>query len=105
MEGTAAGMRGARSDGPSGLRRVLSVVAVVVAWALQLVVGWFTASSGLLAPLWAIVMLVVAWVAAVWLLVRTTRRQPLTAPLVPLANGVLWWAVMAAGATWLGWTP
>ncbi len=98
-------MQGSRSDDPSPLRRVLVVIAVVLAWALQVVVGWFTLSSGLVAPLWAIVVLVGLWVAAVLLLVRTARRQPLATPLVPLANGLLWWAAIVAGGTWLGWTP
>jgi len=103
--GVPVGMQGARHEAPSPLRRVLSVIAVVLAWALQSVVGWLTLSSGLVAPLWAIVVLVGLWLAAALLLVRTARRQPLATPLVPLANGLLWWAAIAAGGTLLGWTP
>jgi hypothetical protein len=84
---------------------VLSVIAVVLAWALHLVVGWFTAASGLVAPLWAIVVLIGLWLAAVLLLVRTARRKPFMTPLVPITNGLLWWGAITAGRAWLGWTP
>lgn len=96
---------GARSDGRSGLRRALAVIAVVLAAGLHLVVGWFTLTSGLVAPFWAIVVLAAVWVAAVVLLVRTARRSPLAAPLVPVGNGLLLWAALSAGGLWLGWTP
>ena len=87
------------------LHRVIPVAAVAVAGALQLVVGWFTAASGLLAPLWAIVVLGLIWAVAVVVLVRMARRRPIATPLVPVANAFLWWATMTAGETWLGWTP
>ncbi len=105
MEGAAVGTHGAGTDGHSPARRVLSILVVVLAWAMQLVVGWFTAASGLVAPLWAIVVLIGLWLAAVLVLIRIARRRPFTTPLVPLANGGLWWAAIAAGGSWLGWTP
>lgn len=105
MDDAVVGRQGARSDGGDRLGRALPVLAVVLAGALQLVVGWFTLASGLLAPLWAIGLLAVAWLVAVAVLVRISRRRPLAAPLVPVANGLLLWAVLSAGQGWLGWTP
>lgn len=74
------------------MNRVPAVVAVVLAGALHLVAAWFTAASGLLAPLWAVVVLGGLWLVATVVLVRTARRRPLGAPLVPVAYGLLWWA-------------
>lgn len=104
MDSVAVGTRDRRPERHGGAVRVLSVLAVVVAAVQQLGVGWFTAASGLLAPLWAIVVLGLLWLAAAAMLVRVARRRPPVAPLVPLANGLLWWAVMMAGENWLGWT-
>lgn len=90
------------TDGPG---RLLRVAAIVLAAALQLVVLVpFTVASGLVAPLWAMLALYVLWAAAVLLLVRTARRQPLAAPLVPVANAVLLWLAITLGELALGWT-
>jgi type IV secretory pathway TrbD component len=86
------------------LHRALPVAVVIIAAVLQLAVGFFTASSGLLAPLWAILVFVAVWVVAVVVLVRVARRRPLLTPVVPVANGLFWWLAMTAGETWLGWT-
>jgi hypothetical protein len=84
---------------------VLSLVTVVLAVALQLVVLVpFTVASGLLAPLWAVVALHGLWLAAAFVLLRTARRRPLAAPLVPVANGLLLWLALTLGELWLGWT-
>lgn len=103
MADGAVGTDGVRTGGGG---RALGIAAVVVAAALQLVVLVpFTVSSGLVAPLWAVLVLYALWVAAVVVLVRVARRQPLAAPLVPLANGALWWLAMAPDGALLGWTP
>jgi hypothetical protein len=65
----------------------------------------FYAASGLLAPGWAVALLLVIWfvllASAIWLL-RT--RRPLHVLLLPVAAGVIWFGVMSAGENWLGWT-
>lgn len=81
-------------------------LAALVAGLMQLTVGFFTVTAiGLISvPLWAIVGLVSAWIGATAILVRTVRHTPLVAALIPLANGLLLWGVIAAGEAWFGWT-
>lgn len=91
-------------DGPGG--RWLRITATVVAAIGQLVVLLpFTVASGLIAPLWAVVALHLLWCAGAVALVAVARRRALAAPLVPLANALLWWLAMTAGGQLLGWTP
>ena len=63
------------------------------------------AASGLLAPAWAVVSLIVIWLGllavAIWLM---RIRQPVYVPLVPVTAGLIWFAVLSAGEAWLGWT-
>jgi len=64
---------------------------------------WY-AASGLLAPMWAIAVLMVVWsgllVLAIWLL----RTRPLLTPLVPVFALAFWFLALTAGEAWLGWT-
>lgn len=105
MGNVDVGTGGADTRATGGFGRLLAAVAVVLAGALQLLVGWFTLATGLMAPLWAIVVFAILWAAAVVLLLGAARRRPLAAPLVPIVNALLLWAGLAAGGTWLGWTP
>jgi hypothetical protein len=94
---------GTRGGSPG---RALGIGAVVVAGLAQLVVLVpFTVASGLVAPLWAIVLLYGLWLAGAVLLVRLARRRPLVTPLVPVVNGALLWLAISGGQAWLGWTP
>lgn len=104
MSDVVSGTRDDANGTPGG--RVLSAVALILAAALQLVVGFFTTTAiGLISvPLWAIVLLAGLWLVAVVVLVRVARRRPVATPLVPLANALLLWAVVTAGDVWLGWT-
>jgi hypothetical protein len=82
----------------------------------QWVLGWvglaallatsvFYAASGLLAPGWAVAMLVIVWLAslavAIWFL-RT--RRPLYVLPLPVAAWLIWFGVITAGENLLGWT-
>jgi hypothetical protein len=64
----------------------------------------FTVASGLLAPLWAIVVLYAIWAGATAGLVLLARTRPFATLLVPIANMALWWLVMTIGERFLGWT-
>lgn len=78
---------------------------VGVAYAAQAVVLVpFTVASGLVAPLWAVVALFALWAAGLVVLVRTARRRPFAAPLVPLVNLAAVWLTIAVGESLLGWT-
>ncbi len=82
----------------------------------QWVLGWvglaallatlvFYAASGLLAPGWAVALLLVIWlamlVAAVWFL-RT--RRPLYVLPLPVAAWLIWFGALTVGESLLGWT-
>ena len=61
-------------------------------------------SSGLLAPLWSIVGLLVLWLVLSIVAVRLHRRHSAWSLLVPVAAVVVWVAVLTAGERLLGWT-
>jgi len=85
--------------------RVLPIAAVVVAGVAQLVVLVpFTVASGLVAPAWAIAVLIAMWIAFAFAFVRIARRRPLMTLLVPVANAALLWLAITAGERLLGWT-
>ena len=101
----------ARTSGPATVpangsgRHALRIVAIVVAVVLQAVVLVpFTVASGLLAPLWAVVVLYVLWLGSAATLFVTARRQPLAAPLIPMVNAGLLFGILGLGETVLGWT-
>lgn len=83
-------------------------VAAVVAAVLHLAVGVFPyAASGLLVPVWGIVVLYALWLGLAVVLVRLLRgdrRRPLLAPLVPVAAIAVWFAFVTAGEVLLDWT-
>ena len=65
----------------------------------------FYAASGLLAPGWAVAVLLVIWLAllavAIWLL---RARRPLWVLPTPVAAWLIWFGALSAGESWLGWT-
>lgn len=61
--------------------------------------------SGMVAPTWAAAGLLVLWLALLLAGIWLRRNRPLLTPLVPVAAMALWFAVMAVGGAWLGWTP
>jgi len=76
-----------------------------VALALMVVIGFFPyGASGLVAPLYGLVLLFVVWAA---LLVAVLRWKPeprwwlLGIPVVAVA---IWFAIITAGEVWLDWT-
>lgn len=70
----------------------------------MLVALWLYSASGLLAPLWAVVLLLVVWLALAVLAVRVHRRRGAWSLLVPVAAVALWVAVLGLGEAVLGWT-
>ncbi|MFI7495316.1 hypothetical protein ACH9D2_11450 [Kocuria sp. M4R2S49] len=83
----------------------LFVVAVVIAAVAQLVAGYFYMASGLMAPLWAIVLLGVWWLVLTYVGVRLVKRRSYLLLLVPVVAAVTWFGVMTFGEAVLGWTP
>ena len=74
-----------------------------IAAALHLVAGFFYISSGLVAPLWGVLLLLVIWIALAIVLVRMRRDGPKTLA-VPVAAAAIWFLVLWIGQSLLGWT-
>lgn len=82
-------------------RTTLLALAVV----LHAGVGFVYVVSGLVAPPWAVVVLILAWIAMSLLLLRALRRgAPWPALAVPLGGGLLWVALVQGLGTLLDWT-
>jgi len=68
------------------------------------VVLWFYLASGLVAPWWAVGVLLAAWVVMLGLSIAWARRRPFVVLVMPLIALALWVGVLSAGAALLGWT-
>jgi hypothetical protein len=80
-------------------------VVAALATALHALVGLvFYAASGLVAPLWAVMLLGGWWVGLAVVLIRLARRGSWWTPAVPVVGFGTWWAALTAGEQWLGWT-
>ena len=67
-------------------------------------VGVLYLASGLVAPLWAIVLLLAWWVVLALVLVRLARRGSWWTPVVPVVALATWYAGLTLGEGLLGWT-
>ena len=86
-------------------RTVVKYVLGVLALVAMLVLAPFFVASGLMAPGWAVVVLVVIWAALFVLGCIWIRRKPLWVVPLPFVAAALWLGGMSAGGAWLGWTP
>ena len=77
--------------------------AVVALLGLALLAPFFLA-SGLMAPGWAVVLLVGVWVGFVVVAALRFRRRPWWLVLLPVGAALVWFGAMSAGEAWLGWT-
>lgn len=84
--------------------KVPGYVAAGLAMGAMAVVGVFYLSSGLVAPLWAVIGLMAIWVGLVVLGVAWFRRHPLRLLALPVIAVVVWFAVLTLGERLLGWT-
>lgn len=73
--------------------------------AAHLVTLVFYVSSGLLAPGWAVALLLLVWLALLALAIALLRaHRPLGVLAVPVLAWLIWFATLTAGEHWLGWT-
>lgn len=72
--------------------------------ALMLVVGWFYLVSGLVAPLWAVIGLLVVWGVVLVLSLREWNTRPLWILAAPFGLMLFWVIVIWAGGQFLGWS-
>lgn len=86
-------------------RGPLQIVLGALAVLLHLAGLWLVLVSGLVAPLWAIVVLGIVWLGACVPLVLGLRDGRRWVPLVPLGFAFLWFAAVNLGEIVLGWTP
>lgn len=63
------------------------------------------AASGLVAPWWAVAVLLVVWAALLVLCLSWFTRRPTWVPFVGLFSIALWFIVLVAGGALLGWGP
>jgi hypothetical protein len=77
------------NSSPVAADRIHGTLAIV-AGGIQLVMGLLVAASGLLAPLWAVGVLAVVWIALSAQAIRIWRRHRFSA-LIPAASMVVFW--------------
>lgn len=86
-------------DGRRVLERVVATLGV-----LGLIgVLPFYVLSGLVAPLWAIVLLLLVWAALAVCSVRWFARRPWVVLVLPLVAAAVWFATIILGEQLLGW--
>ncbi len=61
-------------------------------------------SSGLVAPLWAIALLLAFWFGLLALAVRWFRTRPWWVLALPFVGVAVWWLALTTGEQQLGWT-
>jgi hypothetical protein len=72
--------------------------------AAHLVVGVFYLSSGLVAPGWAVAVLLLWWVLLAVQLSRLALRGSWWTPAVPVVAYASWWLALTLGERYLDWT-
>ena len=78
-------------------------IAVVTGFVLHAVACVFVISSGLMMPMWAIILLAGFWTAALGFAIRQRHRPPAVL-LTPVVTFAVWFLTGWAGETFLGWT-
>jgi hypothetical protein len=100
---TSAGRaRPAAGSGPTPLR---SKVTGGLAILLHVAVAWPYLVSGLVAPLYGVLLLWLVWVGYLVLLLRLARRGSPVALIVPPVALLTWSLVLYLGGELLGWAP
>ena len=71
---------------------------------LMAAVFFLYAASGLVAPLWGVVVLLGVWVAVFVLCCTWWTTHPKRITVAAVALTIFWFAALNAGGAWLGWT-
>ena len=85
-------------------KRTASYVVAGVAMLALVALAPFYFAAGLMAPLWAVIVLAAVWVALFVLGCLWFRRRPLWTLPLPVVAVLIWWGGLTAGEAWLGWT-
>jgi hypothetical protein len=87
-------------DRPDLLARVLAILGLV----LHVVLGFiFVFGAGLVAPLYGVVLLSVAWLVLLWLGIRWWNSSPRLVLLIPIIAFVFGSVVLWIGGRYLDW--
>jgi hypothetical protein len=65
---------------------------------------WLYGASGLVAPAWAVVVLLLLWLVQFVLACRWFSRRPYVVLVMPLVALGLWFVAVTAGDVFLGWS-
>ena len=84
--------------------RLPGYLAAGLALAALAVIGIFYVSAGLVAPLWAVILLMIIWTVLVVIGVLWFRRRPFLVLLLPVIAVLVWFGVITVGERLLGWT-
>lgn len=90
------------AEAPSN--KTLRFIVAASGLALLLVTLPFYLASGLMAPLWAVVVLLLVWLLLFVWGCRWFRSHPFRVILLPLASAAFWFVALSAGEAFLGWT-
>lgn len=83
----------------------MTAALLILSILLHAGVGFVYVVSGLVAPLWGVLLLVALWLAMSVFLVRALRKNdPWRAMAAPVAGAVLWFAVVQGLGTLFDWT-
>lgn len=63
----------------------------------------FYAAAGLAAPLWAVVLLMLLWLAFLVTAIRRFTEWPWAILAMPFVAAAVWWLTMTLGESVLGW--
>ena len=61
-------------------------------------------ASGLVAPLWAVIVLNIIWLAHLVLGCKWFMKHPLRVFFLPISLAIIWFGALTAGETFLDWT-
>jgi hypothetical protein len=65
---------------------------------------WLYGASGLVAPVWAVVVLIGLWTVQFVLACRWFSRRPYAVLALPFVATLVWFCAIMAGGAFLGWT-
>lgn len=92
------------NEGTTGAITVAQRLGRALGLLLMLVVGWFYLVSGLVAPLWAVIGLLIVWGVVLVLGLREWNTRPLWILAAPFALMTFWAVVIWAGGQFLDWS-
>jgi len=85
-------------------KRTASYIGAAVAMLALVALAPYYFAAGLMAPLWAVIVLCVVWATLFVLGCLWFRRRPLWTLPLPVVAALVWWGGLTAGEALLGWT-